>query len=86
MTMTEAEILEQLANAFAEASLDLDVALHRSLALQDIDGLDSISRVRLLLSVEDLFTVEITPRENGRLKTIGDLIDLIDQKCRGSTQ
>jgi acyl carrier protein len=83
--MNEPEIVDSLQRAFAEAFVDLDVPLGRALAFDEIDGLDSISRVRLMLSVEDVFTVEISPRENGKLRTIGDLIDLIRVKQNGSS-
>jgi acyl carrier protein len=82
--MAEPEIIDDLQRAFAEAFLDLDSPLERSLTFEDITGLDSISRVRLMLSVEDVFTVEISPRENGKLRTIGDLIDLIQAKQAGT--
>jgi acyl carrier protein len=82
--MNEPEIVDSLQRAFAEAFVALDVPLGRALAFDEIDGLDSISRVRLMLSVEDVFTVEISPRENGKLRTIGDLIDLIQVKQNGT--
>ena len=78
--MNEAQILKWLAQAFEEASFVLNLTLERDLLLEDIDGLDSVSRLRFMLSVEQAFTIEVSPRENSRLKTIGDLVDLIQVK------
>jgi acyl carrier protein len=73
--MTEQEILAQLPRIFADSWIGAgpEADLERKLALDDIDGLDSVSRVRLMLSVEDAFGVHMSPAEHGRLKTIGDL-------------
>jgi acyl carrier protein len=78
--VSEVEILQALPDAFAQAWIALDVDLARDLALEDIEGLDSVSRVRLMLSVEETFGIVMSAREHGRLKTVGDLIDLIHAK------
>jgi acyl carrier protein len=82
--LTEPVVLERLHQAFADASLDPKPKLEPGLALEQIDGLDSVSRVRLMLSVEDVFGIEITPKENSALLTIGDLVDLVLSKCGAS--
>jgi acyl carrier protein len=78
--MNEAYILERLAGVFHAASFALDFALDRDVALEEIDGFDSVSRLRFMLSVEQAFTIEVSPRENSKLKTVGDLVDLIQVK------
>jgi acyl carrier protein len=69
--------LDQLPAAFADASLDLKQALAPELPLEQIDGLDSVSRVRLMMSLEDLFAIEISPKENSGFRTVGDLVALV---------
>lgn len=83
--LNEAAVLEQLHAAFVDASLDLKRVLVPELALEQIDGLDSVSRVRLILSIEELFGIEISPKENSALRTVADLIGLILAK-RGSAR
>jgi acyl carrier protein len=78
--MDRTAIIGCLRRAFADAWIPLDIDLTDNALLDDIDGLDSVSRVRLILTLEQAFTVEISPKENSRLKTIGDLIDLIAGK------
>ena len=81
--MNEAYILERLVSVFHEASFALDFALDRDVALEEIDGFDSVTRLRFMLSVEQAFTIEVSPRENSKLKTVGDLVDLIQIKANG---
>jgi acyl carrier protein len=80
--MDEAEILRQLESAFAEASMTTDFALTRDVTFEEIPGLDSISRVRLMLCVEEVLAVSISAKENGALMSVGDLIELIQEKQR----
>jgi acyl carrier protein len=76
-SLTESTVLDQLGEAFDSASLDLKSRLDREMCLEEIDGIDSVSRVRLMLSVEEVFGIEISPKENSGLQTIGDLVDLV---------
>jgi acyl carrier protein len=46
----------------------------------DVDGWDSLTHVRLMLSVERAFATKFTASEIGRLKTVGDLVELIARK------
>jgi acyl carrier protein len=83
--LSSAETLDRLLRAFVDASITLDsnLVFEPDLAFDEIDGLDSVSRVRLTMAIEDAFSIEISPRENSKLKTIGDLVNLIESKQRG---
>jgi acyl carrier protein len=81
--MSSSDIIrDYIRQAFSEASLPLDpeFMLSNDILLEDIDGLDSVSRMRVIMSIEHVFSVEISPRENSRVKTIGDLIAVLQQK------
>jgi acyl carrier protein len=82
--MTEEEILCRLPRIFADAWIGVESDFDRELALDDIDGIDSVARVRLMLTVEEAFGIEMSPRECGHLKTIGDLVDLVCTKVDGA--
>ena len=58
----------------------MGMILRPEIKFKEIDGLDSIALVRLILSVEEAFAIEIAPREATRLIAIGDLADLIERK------
>ena len=44
---------------------------------QDIDGCDSLVHAQILYACESRFKIRFSLAEIGKLKTIGDLIDLI---------
>jgi acyl carrier protein len=76
----DADLFERLAQAFEKAWISFDPTASRGTALDEIDGLDSVSRVRLMLSIEATFGIEISATENSGIHTIGDLADLITSK------
>jgi acyl carrier protein len=46
----------------------------------DVDGWDSLSHIRLVLSVEKAFNVKFSAAEVGKLKNVGELVGLIRSK------
>lgn len=42
-------------------------------------GLDSLSVVELMMSIEDTFNIEIEDDEAAKVKTVGDLAELVDK-------
>lgn len=78
--MAESETITKLRRALDDAWLTVDGPLEDDLRLLDIDGLDSVSRVRLLLSIEEIFGIELTPKEHSDVATIGELVALIEAK------
>jgi acyl carrier protein len=78
--VSQAEILDRIQQAFADAFIPVEGELNAETAFDEIDGLDSVSRVRLFLSLEDAFAIEISPREGSRLNTIGDILKLVLEK------
>jgi acyl carrier protein len=76
------QIFAGLHEAFVRASIPLTITLTANVRFQDIQGLDSIALVRMILSIEDTFGIEISRREAARLTGIGDIADLIQLKKR----
>lgn len=74
------DVLARIHEAFVSASIPLDLVLKHDIKFKEIYGLDSLALVRLILSVEQAFAIEIAPREAARLSAIGDLADLIERK------
>jgi len=44
-------------------------------------GADSLDVVELLMSLEDQLQVTITDEEAGKLKTVGDIVAIVDKKA-----
>jgi acyl carrier protein len=57
-----------------------DLVANRELTADQVDGWDSMAHVRLLITIEKKFGIGITAAESARLKTVGNLLDLIEAK------
>ncbi|MEP6730567.1 MAG: acyl carrier protein [bacterium] len=77
--MTNA-IQGKLTEVFRDVFDDDALEVHSAMTAEDVDGWDSLTHVRLMLSVERAFAVRFTASEIGKLKTVGDLIELIARK------
>jgi acyl carrier protein len=60
-------------NVFDEDSIQLTPQL----SVKDVDGWDSLTHIRLMLTVEKAFKIEFTSSEIGKLENVGDLVGLI---------
>jgi acyl carrier protein len=76
----EDPILTGMTSVFREVFDDDELILKPELTADDVDGWDSLSHIRLILSVQKKFGVKFSPIEMNRLKNVGDLITLTKQK------
>jgi len=60
-------------------SADADAVTLESKLNEDL-GADSLDAVELIMSLEDEFDIEIAPDQSEGVKTVGDLVSLIDSK------
>lgn len=78
--MDTTQIVEQLTPIFHRVFDDEQIVIGRDLSAHDVDGWDSLTHLRLILSIERAFKVKFSAAETGKLKNVGDLIDLIAAK------
>jgi acyl carrier protein len=78
--MAPAEIQDRLTAIFRNVFDDDDLVLRPDLTANEVDGWDSLSHLRLMLSVEKAFKVKFTAAEVGRLKNVGELESLLAAK------
>lgn len=76
----EIDIQSRLTQVFRDVFGDDDLVLAPELTADDIDGWDSLSHIRLILSTQKAFGVKFSPSETGRLKNVGELMALIQSK------
>jgi acyl carrier protein len=76
----EDPILTRLTSIFREVFDDDDLVLKPELTANDVDGWDSLTHIRLILSVQKAFGVKFSAVEMSRLKNVGDLIALTKHK------
>jgi acyl carrier protein len=72
------ELQEVIRAVFDEPALPVT----RETIAQDVEAWDSVMHVTLMLEVEDKFRVTFSLPEMAYLKSVGDLVDLIECKLR----
>ena len=75
--MDDAQIYSRLARVFNEVFDDETIEVTPQLTAKDVDGWDSLTHIRLILSVEKEFKIRFTTSEIGNLENVGDLAALI---------
>jgi acyl carrier protein len=73
-------IQSKLTDVFRDVFDDDTIAIDAGTTASDVDGWDSLAHIRLMLSVERAFKVKLSASEIGRLKSVGDLMELLERK------
>jgi acyl carrier protein len=72
--------LTQVTEVFQDVFNDNELVVSRATSANDISDWDSVMHVSLIVAIEKSFKIRFTSSEVGRLKNVGDLLDLIDSK------
>lgn len=75
--MTSDAINSQLTTIFRGMFDDPGLTPNREVTADDVSEWDSLSHVRLMLTIEWVFRVKFTAAQAGNLKNVGDLMDLL---------
>jgi acyl carrier protein len=75
--MDEKEIYARLADVFESIFDDQSIELTPVLSAKDIDGWDSLTNIRLMLTVEKGFKMKFSASDIAKLQNVGDLVALI---------
>jgi acyl carrier protein len=78
--MDEPQIYARLTEVFHDVFDDDSIHVTPELSAKDVDGWDSLTHIRLILTVEKKFKVKFTTSEIGRLENVGSLVTLIKAK------
>jgi acyl carrier protein len=79
---TTAEIYQKLAGIFRDVFDDETLIIAPELTAADVDEWDSLSHIRLVLTVEKNFAINFTAAEVASLKNVAEFVDLIGMKLR----
>jgi acyl carrier protein len=79
--LDEAQIYAKLSEVFADVFDDESINMTPELSAEDVDGWDSLTHIRLILTVEKAFKVKFSTSEIGKLERVGDLVALIKLKA-----
>ncbi|MGA2251123.1 acyl carrier protein [Terracidiphilus sp.] len=74
--MDEQQIYARLTEIFSSV-FDDDIQVNPALSAKDVDGWDSLSHIRLILTIEKAFKIKFSTSEIGKLENVGQLVALI---------
>jgi acyl carrier protein len=75
--MNESDIYARLTGILQEVFDDDSIAATPTLSANDVDGWESLTHIRLMLTVEKAFNVKFSTSEIGKMQTLGDLVTII---------
>ena len=78
--MTTQEIYEHLTDIFHDVFDDDDIELSPETTADDVDEWDSLSHIRLIISVEKAFGISFTSAEITDVANVGEFVSLIERK------
>jgi acyl carrier protein len=79
--METGEIYKKLNTVFEDVFDDDTIVVRPELSADDVDGRDSLTHIRLILTVERTFNVKFSASEIGKLKNVEGLAELIRSKA-----
>lgn len=79
--MDEAQIYVRLSEVFEDVFDEDSINVTPELSAKDVDGWDSLTHIRLILTVEKAFKVKFSTSEIGKLENVGDLVKLIKARA-----
>jgi len=80
--MDEREIYARLNEVFRDVFEEDTIEVTPELSAKDVDGWDSLTHIRLVLTVEKVFKIKFSISEVGTLRDVSDLVALISIKAR----
>ena len=75
--MDDAQIYARLTEIFADVFDEDDIVVTPELSAKDVDGWDSLTHIRLILTVEKAFKIKFSTSEVGKMENVSDLVKLI---------
>jgi acyl carrier protein len=80
--MDSKDVYDRLAAIFHDVFGDDSLTLRPDMTADDVPEWDSLSHIRLVLTVQKEFNVKFSAAEIGRLKNVAGLVELIRAKSR----
>jgi acyl carrier protein len=79
--MDTKEVYERLTEIFHDVFDDDSIVVTPELTADDIDEWDSLTHIRLVVSIERSFHLKFSAADVGNLKNVGEFVDLIQMKA-----
>jgi acyl carrier protein len=78
--MDEPQIYQRLTEIFQEIFDEDSIEVTPKLSADDVDGWDSLTHIRLVLTIEKAFKIKFSTSEIVKLENVGDMVALIQGK------
>ena len=78
--MSRDEIYLKLTSVFHEVFDNEDITLSDGMSAEDVDEWDSLSHIRLVVAVEEMFSIRFDASDVVELENVGQFVDLIGSK------
>jgi acyl carrier protein len=78
--MEQGQIYSRLTTIFEDVFDEDSIVVTPDLSAKDVDGWDSLTHIRLMLTVEKAFKIKFSTSEVGKLQNVGELVRLIEEK------
>jgi acyl carrier protein len=75
--MDEPQIYARLTEIFEDVFDEDSITVTPDLSAKDVDGWDSLTHIRLILTVEKAFKIKFSTSEIGKMENVGNLVTLI---------
>jgi len=79
--MDESLIYTRLGEIFQDVFDEESIKMTSGLSAKDVEGWDSLTHIRLILTVEKAFKIKFSTSEIARLQNVGDLVSLIQARA-----
>jgi acyl carrier protein len=75
--MDESDIYGRLTEIIRDLFDDDSIIATPALSAKEVDGWDSMTHIRLMLTIEKAFKIELSALEIGKMERLGDLAKII---------
>ncbi len=79
--MDESDIYARLTEIIQDVFDDDSITVTPALSAKDVEGWDSLTHIRLMLTVEKAFKVKFSTSEIGKMERVSDLVTIIKARA-----
>ncbi len=79
--MDEQQIYTRLKQVFQDVFDEQSIDLSPETTAKDVDGWDSLTHIRLILTIEKAFKLRFSTSDIGKMGNVGDLVGLIKSRA-----
>ncbi len=79
--LEESQIYGRLSQIFHDVFDEEGITVTPELSADDVEGWDSLTHVRLIMTVQKAFKIRFSSSEISKLERVGDLVKLIKERA-----